>query len=341
MKVMHLLQSNRFSGAENVVCQIISLFQSDDNIEMTYVCPDGPIRTELEKRNISHVLMPSFSQKEIVKVAKTLKPDYIHAHDFNASIRASMIHGPKIIAHLHSNPLWLSKLCPQSIVFTLRAYKFKRVIGVSSSILDEFIFHGLIEKKYTIIHNVIDVNRLALLAKEEMIQGFDLLFVGRLSEAKDPLYFLNIIKALHKRDPSLKAVMIGVGPLEEDCRSFINDNDLSQHVTMLGFQRNPYKYMNAAKIIVVTSKYEGFGLVAVEAMSLRKLVIARPVGALKDILDDDCGITCSSQEEFCDSILEYIGNSNQREILGKSAYVRALEYADINGFKEKIRNAYI
>ena len=71
---MHLLQSNRFSGAENVVCQIISLFQSDDNIEMTYVCPDGPIRTELEKRNIPHILMPSFSQKEIVKVAQDQRP---------------------------------------------------------------------------------------------------------------------------------------------------------------------------------------------------------------------------------------------------------------------------
>lgn len=338
---MHLLQSNRFSGAENVVCQIISLFQNDDNIEMTYVCPNGPIRTELEKRNIPHVLMPSFSQKEIVKVAKSLKPDYIHAHDFNASVRASMIHEPKIIAHLHSNPLWLSKLCPQSIAFALCAYRFKRVVGVSSSILDEYIFHGLIKKKYSIISNVIDVDRLALLAREEAIQEFDPLFVGRLSEAKDPLYFLNIIKKLHKKIPNITAIIIGVGPLEEECRRFINDNDLSQHVTMLGFQRNPYKYMAAAKIIVVTSKYEGFGLVAVEAMSLNKLVIARPVGALKDILDGDCGITCSSEEEFCDTILKCISNQKRRDLFEQSAHACALEYADISGFKEKIKNVYI
>ena len=51
MKVLHLLQSNRFSGAENIACQIISMC-SEEKIEFAYASPDGPIRDALKERNI-------------------------------------------------------------------------------------------------------------------------------------------------------------------------------------------------------------------------------------------------------------------------------------------------
>lgn len=43
MRVLHLLQSSRFSGAENVVCQIIKMFENDKAITMAYCSRDGQI----------------------------------------------------------------------------------------------------------------------------------------------------------------------------------------------------------------------------------------------------------------------------------------------------------
>ncbi|HHA5417201.1 TPA: hypothetical protein ACOA67_002351, partial [Enterococcus faecium] len=65
IKIMHLLQSNRFSGAENIVCQIMSLFQNNEKFEMIYVSPDGPIANILNIRGLSYLPLKKFSRKEI------------------------------------------------------------------------------------------------------------------------------------------------------------------------------------------------------------------------------------------------------------------------------------
>ena len=53
MKVLHLLSSNKYSGAENVVCQIIKMFGND--AEMVYCSPDGDIRKTLNDKNIKFI----------------------------------------------------------------------------------------------------------------------------------------------------------------------------------------------------------------------------------------------------------------------------------------------
>ena len=50
MKVLHLLASNKYSGAENVVCQIIKMFSHD--VEMAYCSLNGPIEQTLKDKNI-------------------------------------------------------------------------------------------------------------------------------------------------------------------------------------------------------------------------------------------------------------------------------------------------
>ena len=52
MTILHVLYSNRFSGAENVVCQIIEMFRGYPDVRMVYCSPDGQIREALEEAGI-------------------------------------------------------------------------------------------------------------------------------------------------------------------------------------------------------------------------------------------------------------------------------------------------
>ena len=54
-KVLHLLSTTSFSGAENVVCQIINMYKNDKNFEMFYCSPNGPIKKSIEDRKIIFV----------------------------------------------------------------------------------------------------------------------------------------------------------------------------------------------------------------------------------------------------------------------------------------------
>ena len=68
MKVLHLLQSDRFSGAENVVCQIIGVFKDNPDIEMAYCSRDGQIRDALDERRIKFYPITNLKISEVKRV---------------------------------------------------------------------------------------------------------------------------------------------------------------------------------------------------------------------------------------------------------------------------------
>ena len=53
MRVLHLLASNKYSGAENVVCQIIDMFKGE--VEMAYCSPNGTIANSLKDKNVTFI----------------------------------------------------------------------------------------------------------------------------------------------------------------------------------------------------------------------------------------------------------------------------------------------
>ena len=70
MRVLHVLSSNMFSGAENVVCQIIDMFK--DEIEMAYCSPNGDIKNSLAERNVQFIPVDKLNLKNLKKVISSL-----------------------------------------------------------------------------------------------------------------------------------------------------------------------------------------------------------------------------------------------------------------------------
>lgn len=340
MRIMHLLQSSKFSGAESVVCQIIEAFQNDDDIEMFYVSQVGEIESVLKKRGIHYYLLNSFTQKEIDKAVKEIKPHIIHAHDFNASVRAAKYKQCSIISHIHNNPLWFSKIDPRTLIYGLSIKKYAKIIGVSSSILNEFILSKRMEKKFVLLPNVVSKESVLEKSNEACDVSADVLFVGRLAQAKDPLLFLEIINEIVKSQSNIKALMIGEGELREECEAYISKNNLEKNVKLQGFEPNPYKYMKNSKMLVMTSIYEGFGLVAVEAMILGVPVICRGIGGLVDIVDNETGYLCNSIESYCIAITNLLDNSKERFQKGALSQNKADKFCNLKLYKKQLIDIY-
>ena len=91
MKVLHVLKSNRYSGAENIAITICANMQK---YMCAYTSPIGPIDEKLKEQNIKYYPMKKFCVMELKRVVKEFEPDVIHAHDFSASvIDIIMCHG--------------------------------------------------------------------------------------------------------------------------------------------------------------------------------------------------------------------------------------------------------
>ncbi|WP_181055377.1 glycosyltransferase [Enterococcus mundtii] len=340
-KIIHLLQSNKFSGAENIVCQIMNMFKGNDRFDMTYVCPAGPISKVLDSMDLNYIELKNFSRKEIARAVKEIDPDVIHAHDFNASVKASIYKKKIIISHLHNNPLWLSKLDIKTVVYALCIHRFYSIIGVSNSIKDEFRYKHLIKEKFVMLPNTVDAKKVIKAGNEINENEIDILYVGRMSEPKNPLAIISIIEKLKESySKKLRVMMIGDGPLFREVQLKIRDKNLSDVIEMKGFVSNPYKYMNSAKVLIMPSIWEGFGLVSVESMLLKTPVVAYNVGGLKEIIDDGNGFLCDSENELVESLEQLLNSEILRKKMGENAAISAKKFSNTRRYKEVLEDIY-
>ena len=68
MKIAHIINSNSYSGLENVVCNIIDNFKKEHkDFEMIYVTQDGPIVKILQDKNINYYVIEKMNKKSIRK----------------------------------------------------------------------------------------------------------------------------------------------------------------------------------------------------------------------------------------------------------------------------------
>ena len=339
MRILHLLKSNKYSGAENVVLTIMDVCSDMDVI---YASPNGPIREVVESRGHKFYPLNAPSIREVKKAVSELQPDIIHAHDFTMASTAAWAAGNiPVVAHLHNNPPWLKKICPKSVVFAFALPRIQQVISVSKAVEEEYIFRGLMKNKNIVIGNVVDAEDVHQKAREKSdCKPVDLVYLGRMSLPKNPLEFCKIVCEVKSLFPNITARMIGDGELMPQVKEYICDHGLEGVIELVGFQSNPYPYLNAGKIMVMPSIWEGFGLAAVEGMCLGKPVVCSGVGGLDDIIDSTCGAKCSSTEEYVREIVELLQDEVQYTRAATNAAQKSKRYVNMKKYANEIRTIY-
>lgn len=337
-RVLHILNTATFSGAENVAITIIRNFNSKD-YECAYLSLDGVIRDKVEGENIKFYGLKKLTILSIKKVVNDFKPSVIHAHDFKASFLASFLHFKgKIISHIHNNNPFMRKWTLKSFLYYTRLKKFDKVLGVSDSILNECVYSEKLKNRYITVSNPVDINRV-INSVSTFDKIYDIVFVGRLTEQKNPLRFVEVISKIVKDNKNLRCAMVGDGNLIELTRQTVLNKNLSDNIKMFGFIDNPYEIMAKSNVLFLTSKWEGFGLVVVEAMALGLPVASAPVGGVPNIIQGNSGRLCNSDQEF----VEFFNCLQDRCTYieySKAARARACELGNIEQYTQNIMNIY-
>lgn len=340
MRVLHVLKSNSFSGAENVA---ITICKNMQNNVCAYTSPEGKIQETLQEHNVIYYPMKKFCLMELKRIVTEFTPDIIHAHDFSASVLASIVGDNKtaIISHLHNNVPWIKKWNIRSLAYSLALRKINSVILVSESIKREAIFAPQLNEKCKILGNPIDKETIKKRAEEQVNEKFDVLFVGRLATPKNPIKFINIIGQLVKKMPDLKAGMIGNGKLYEECMGRIERLHLENNICMKGFCKNPYPYMKQAKVVLVTSDWEGFGLVAREALVLRTPILMTDVGGMHELALNYPEIKCDKEEEFVYKTQKILSGAGSRRQIYESIYKEQGGKNNLQDYLKSLESLYM
>lgn len=145
-------------------------------------------------------------------------------------------------------------------------------------------------------------------AKEPVV-----LSVGRLHEAKDyPTLIEAFALVLNKH--KAKLIILGEGPERPKLEAIVRRLGIQKNVDMPGFEMNPYSYMSAASVFVLSSAWEGLPNALIEAMALGTPVIATDCkSGPREILDNGKYgklIAVGDVNALAESILDVINNHN-------------------------------
>lgn len=299
-----------------------------------------------------HVAVPSLTPRTVRDVLLRYSPDIAHGHDVTASVclAANVVlcrrRGIKLVSHLHNNDERMRHINARSLLYGAASLAFPSVIVVSDPVVNEYVFRPLLVKKSTTIVNVIDPELVRAKAAQGDIQKlpapqrWDVAFVGRLTEQKDPLSFIDAVRAM--RDlREIKAVMVGTGELGEAVRTRIKELALGKTIQLVGFQKNPYQFIAKSSIVMMPSRYEGYPMVALESLMLGVPLLGTPVAGLSELIDDRCGRFASTPAEFASAGIDILEEQSLIASLADGAREKAAEVNNVDRFISQLRRVYL
>ena len=147
------------------------------------------------------------------------------------------------------------------------------------------------DKKITVIHNpVIEPNADRLIQQKIQHPWFSkqyctLLSVGKLRIQKNYPLLLEAFSQISKQRNDLRLIIIGDGPEKRNIISLIREFEIDEFVDIIPYVNNPYPYYKNTDCFVLTSDWEGFGNVVVEALYAgAKVIVSNCPGAPKEIV---------------------------------------------------------
>src|SRR5690606_23884580 len=135
---------------------------------------------------------------------------------------------------------------------------------------------------------------------------------GRLSHQKNPVYALKIIRELE----TSTLTILGEGDLLPDIQRYIEDNQMKSRINIVGFVPNANDYYEHYDAILLTSLYEGFPYVVLEAMSKGCLVIGTDVPGLKGVVrqTNNIVIPLNNEKKAAEIIKEQLDKKLESDI---------------------------
>lgn len=299
-----------YYGAENVLNNLVNhLDQSKYDITVLTLLESDNARLAsgiqygfiFSRQN--NVITKVINKVKILLGYKRLAKVYCNGYDIAVAFKmgecakiVSFCDAPQKICWIHSNVTELEEACSYSFtsiedeIKTL--HKFDRMIAVSNACAESFYRKYTEEIPVKVIYNPIDAESILAKAQEGIPECHNYIFedsvpilgtVARIDNQKRIDRLINISKRLTCEGIKHRMLIIGDGVDFQKYCGMILDEQLD-NIIMLGFQKNPYKYVKQLSLFICSSVWESYSMVVNEALALGIPVISTKCGGPEEVL---------------------------------------------------------
>jgi glycosyltransferase involved in cell wall biosynthesis len=309
IRVCHIAHGDLWAGAEVQLAALLEGLAHDSMWELSaIVLNDGRLVQEIEKIGIPVTVVSEKRHNDltlfmkIVTQLKRQRPAILHTHKYKDNIlgvgaaAAAGVSTVVRVVHGMTEPfngiayakMWCYELADR--LFT--SAKVSKVIAVSSDIeVNLRKLYGAC--KVIQIHNGINLEKVRVSQDRESVRNefgirpYDYVIgtVGRLTPVKGHEVLLRAAGSLVKRISNIKVLIVGDGPLMPVLKQLAHELDIEKKVILTGERHDVYDLVNCMDVFALPSIHEGIPMGLLEAMALRRAVVASRVGGIPEVID--------------------------------------------------------
>lgn len=356
-KVLFLIHDLGQGGAEKVLVNLVNNMDRtkfditvmtlfDAGVNRQFLSPDIKYKTCFSKMipgnsHLMKALTPRQLHKWLIKDRYDIEIAYLEGPTTRVISGCPCKH-TKLVSWIHSKPK-----DKKAIAASFRSFQeccscyscFDKIIAVSENIKHavEGILHN--KGKIQVLYNTNETEKILKLSKEpaENLQfekdTFNIIGVGKLTANKGFDRLIRIAQRLLTQGYSLHVYILGDGPEKELLRKCAMEKNVSEHVTFLGYQTNPYKYVQKCDLFICSSYSEGFSTAATEALIVGTPVCTVEVAGMREMLGNNSEyglIVENSDDSLYEGIKYLLDNPSVLENYRKQAKIRSKVFSTKN-----------
>ncbi|MFC4210480.1 glycosyltransferase family 4 protein [Pedobacter lithocola] len=303
--ILHAIRQGQVGGGETHVLDLVNSLDKAKYESVILSFTEGPMVEKLKQDGFKTYVVSTEKPfnfrvwKQVRQIISAENIDLIHAHGTRAN----------------SNTFYSAKLLKIPLVYTVHGWSFhpdqSKMVKFIRSMSERFLVSvankticvsksNLIEGKTkfpmtnaTVIAN--GINRFKFNPDKEfknirlefgIDESFILVgYIARITNQKSPLTFLRAIAMLPEKE-NIRFLIVGDGDLKTQMLSLSKDLNLDKYITFVDFRNDIPDILNAIDVFCLPSLWEGLPIALLEAMSMRKAIIASKIDGITDLIDD-------------------------------------------------------
>lgn len=358
-RVLHLHKITGISGSEGHLLTLLPALR-ERGIDARFLGLDVPgsdapsFYAALEAAGVPHrSVRCTFDANprmavDVLRAVRAERADIVHTHlvhaDLYGTSAATMLRVP-VVSTRHNDDRYL--LGPFRHVDRAFARRARRIIAISDAVHRFLERAGLPAEKLVTIHYGLD----RLPEEPSALQPHDLgigpdtpvaLAIGRLIEQKDHATLLRAFARVRAQSPRAVLVILGSGPLEAETRRLASALQLDDAVLLPG-RLAIRDWLERADLLVHTSRWEGFGLVLLEAMLAALPIVATRVSAVPEVVvDGETGYLFDPGDErgIGEAVASLLEDPARARALGTAGLARARAEFSVAGMTNRTAAVY-
>jgi glycosyltransferase involved in cell wall biosynthesis len=348
-RILHIITRSDWGGAP----RIVKLLAKETEAEVAVACGSGGRLIEELRAEAIPVFVQSSLQSPINPIAdfqalfqltrllQNESFDLIHCHSTKAGLlgrfAAAVTNTPTVFTvhgwgFYNTEYDWARSVITQGERVLARVTE--EIVCVSWNDLKQGRHSGIIQKtNSTVIHN--GVRPLSFSDNRSHLEDVCSIdpatpvigTIARLVPQKNPLAVLRTAKQLQDIGRTVQTVVIGSGPLAENCKQYVVEHNL-ENVHLLGFREDALELLTDFAAFLLPSQFEGFPLTVLESLHAGVPVVAYDVGGVAEAIQHgETGFIVSADDHvsFVEHVKQLLADDMQRSEMGDRAQAVACE----------------